>query len=149
MTAHAADLVIRKSLLVKAPVEHAFRVFTERIATWWPVATHSLGGEGADVVLEQHAGGRLYERAQGGEEHDWAEVVVWEPPRRVVLAWHVNPRSPSTEVEVTFTAESGGTRLELEHRGWERYGEGAREAFGDYETGWDVVLAPYRREVGD
>jgi hypothetical protein len=68
MSAHTADLVIRKSLLVDAPVEKAFRVFTERMATWWPVKTHSIARDAVeDVVLEGRPGGRLYERARSGE----------------------------------------------------------------------------------
>jgi hypothetical protein len=64
-----------------------------------------------------------------------------------LLAWRVNPQDPQTEVEVRFTPENGRTRLELEHRGWERYGGAAEDAFGGYHSGWDVVLARYGEEI--
>ena len=79
----------------------------------------------------------------GGEEHEWATVLVWEPPARFVIDWHVNPTSPSTEVEVRFLPDGEGTRVELEHRGWERYGDEGADRHASYNSGWDIVLKPF------
>jgi uncharacterized protein YndB with AHSA1/START domain len=148
MSAMAADLVVRKSITVDAHPERAFAVFTERIGSWWPVKTHSLAGEHAvDAVLEPQEGGRIYEVDADGNDGYWGTVVAWEPPHRLVIAWNVGRRRDEpTEVEVRFLSEGEGTRVELEHRGWERWHDGA-EAQASYETGWDTVLAPFSDAV--
>jgi hypothetical protein len=135
---------VRRTVSVGRSVEDAFALFTERIATWWPFATHSIGGDDAvEAVFELAAGGRLYERLADGTEHDWAEIAVWEPPTRFVLTWRVNPER-RTEVEVRFVAAEGGTRVELEHRGWERLSESvAAQARENYDVGWKAVLDRY------
>jgi len=147
MSTQAQDLTIRKSVTVACSPEHAFETYTNRIGSWWPLETHSIGGMAGErpkeAFFESGVGGRLYERMADGEEHEWAKVLVWEPPRRFVIDWHVNPANPSTEVEVTFTAEGEGTRVDVEHRGWERYGDRASEASGDYNSGWEPVLARF------
>ncbi|MCG8461356.1 MAG: SRPBCC domain-containing protein, partial [Holophagales bacterium] len=91
--------------------------------------------------LEGEVGGKIRERVAGGGEHVWGTVRVWEPPARLVFSWHPG-RSPrqETEVEVRFSAEGEGTRVELEHRGWEVLGAAAGEARGGYETGWEEVF---------
>ena len=97
---------IRLSFEVDCPVEHAFEVWTAGIARWWPT-DHTVSAE-ADlmVVLEGRAGGRIFERRANGAEHDWGEVTVWEPPRRLGYTWHLNrDRSDATDVEVRFMAE--------------------------------------------
>ena len=105
--------------------------------TWWPLGTHSIsvGPDGEhppeQVVFEQATGGRVYEIAQDGRECDWATILAYEPPHRIVLEWTVNPAAPPTEVEVLFTPDGDGTIVEVEHRGWERYAEG-----GDHCTGF-------------
>ncbi len=139
-----ADQAIRKSIVVGVPPEAAWSTYTERIGEWWPLATYSIHGERAHTVLfEGGQGGRLYERTASGEEAHWAEVLAWEPPSRLVLLWQVNPERPATEVEIRFVSEGDGTRVEVEHRGWERLGDAAEEARASYESGWDTVLAPY------
>ena len=116
----------------------------KRIGEWWPLATYSIHGERARTALfEGGQGGRLYERTASGEEAHWAEILAWEPPSRLVLLWQVNPERPATEVEIRFVSEGNGTRVEVEHRGWERLGDAAEEARASYESGWDTVLAPY------
>ena len=149
MSVNAADLVVRKSLHVAAPVEQAWEVFTERIGDWWPLGSHSLLGERAETAhIEGRSGGRMYERAADGEEAHWGDVIAWEPPHRLVVAWHVNKeRAEPTEWEVRFEPDGEGTRVELEHRGWERYEDGA-EAAASYNEGWDVVLDPYAELLG-
>lgn len=148
MSARATDLTIRKAITVPVPPAEAFEAFTGRIGSWWPLATHSLGGErAATVVIEGRVDGRVYELTDG-EERDWGRVLAWEPPHRLVLEWHVNRDRPApTEVEVRFSAEGDGTRVELEHRAWERLGEQASEASEGYRGGWDVVLGRYVASV--
>lgn len=146
MSTQATDLTIRKSITVGASPERAFETFTAGISTWWPFATHSIGGERTEAaVVEGHVGGRVYERMADGTEADWADILAWEPPHRLVLRWRVNPNSPHTEVEVRFAADGdGATRVALEHRGWEAFAEAdAAAASGGYDSGWDTVLGAY------
>jgi len=137
---------LRVAVDVHRGIEEAFRVFTAEITTWWPVAGHSVEPDKvAAVVLEDRVGGRLYERRHDGGEADWGRVLAWEPPTRLLLAWSPNPERPApTEVEVRFLAvEAGRTRVELEHRGWERLGELAAQARDSYRDGWPTVLDAY------
>ena len=137
---------VRATVEVRRGIEDAFRVFTAGIATWWPVAGHSVEPDKvAAVVLEDRVGGRLYERWHDGGEADWGRVLAWEPPTRLLLAWKPNPERPApTEVEVRFLAvERGRTRVELEHRGWERLGDLAAQARDSYRDGWPTVLDAY------
>jgi uncharacterized protein YndB with AHSA1/START domain len=144
---HTALEPIRKQIAVACDVESAFRTFTEDMATWWPVETHSITGDGTPV-FERHAGGRVYEQARDGQECDWATIIVFEPPHRVVLEWKVNPAAPPTEVEIRFSADGEGTRVELEHRGFEAYPSGGVEEHGNYDSGWSSVLEKYRTTAG-
>ncbi len=145
MMSQVAAEPIRQSVHVACDVGSAFETFTARIADWWPLASHSIGGAEAETaILEPWEGGRLYERMRDGREAHWARTVVWEPPRRLVLSWHVNPESPApTEIEVRFIPDGEGTRVELEHRGWERLGDLATEARGGYDSDWPMVLGRF------
>jgi uncharacterized protein YndB with AHSA1/START domain len=150
MNAQQTDLAIRKSAVVAATPEKAFEVFTEGIASWWPYDTHSVEAMGEDgkspetVVFETGPEGRIYERMTTGQEAHWAKVTAWEPPHRLVLAWQVNPETPApTEIEVRFTPEGDGTRVDLEHRGWEVLGADAERAAGEYAGGWPTVFNHY------
>ena len=141
---------VRAAIEVRRGIEEAFRVFTAEIAAWWPVGGHSVEPDRVEaVVLEGRVGGRLYERWVDGGESDWGRVLAWEPPARLVLSWSPNPeRSATTEVEVRFTAlEADHTRVELEHRGWERLSaaqlRSATAAAGGYARGWELVLAAF------
>lgn len=136
---------LTKSVRVECDVEHAFRVFTRELGTWWPLDTHAIHeGHVREVVWEEREGGEVYELSHTGEKAHWATVLAWEPPDRAVIAWHVNPEAPAaTEVEVRFRQEDGGTRVELEHRNWERLGEGASAMRSGYDGGWDTVLGKY------
>jgi uncharacterized protein YndB with AHSA1/START domain len=135
---------VRLSVSVAAAPERAFTVFTREMGSWWPLATHSVCEDpAATVIFEERAGGRVLERSPSGTEVSWAEVTVWEPPRRIVLAWRPNPEpGPRTEVEVDFVPEAGGTRVELIHRGWEKLGELAEDRRTEYasDRGWPMVL---------
>lgn len=134
--------VVRKVVTVDCAVEEAFRVFTADAMSWWPVDTHSIhGGEVREVVFEPEVGGEVYEVSAAGEKGHWATVLEWEPPTRLVLAWNILERpGQQTEVEVRFSPEKSGTRVELEHRGWEALAEGGAAKRDDYDTGWGFVL---------
>ncbi|HXY85871.1 MAG TPA: SRPBCC family protein [Gaiellaceae bacterium] len=143
---------IRHSVTVQASPAKAFDLWVGRIAEWWPLDTHSIGQEAGrvpdTVVFEQRVGGRLFERSDDGEQK-WADVLVFEPPHRFVIGWKVNSKWPdATEVEVTFTAEGDGTRVDIEHRGWERIGSVGPKARDAYEGGWAEVLGRYE-EAGN
>jgi uncharacterized protein YndB with AHSA1/START domain len=133
---------LRLAFEIDCAPEHAFMVWTERIDAWWP-ADHTASGEvDLVVVLEGRIGGRIYERTASGEEHDWGEVIAWEPPRRLAYLWHLRrDRADATEVEIRFLPHgAAATRVEIEHRGWERLGaEG--EAWRDRNMGgWSTLL---------
>jgi uncharacterized protein YndB with AHSA1/START domain len=147
----AAGVAVRQSVVVAAPPATAFRVFTERMASWWPLETHSIGTRPVvDAVIEPRAGGRWFERSADGSECDWGRVLAWEPPHRVVLTWELSADyradgTVRTELEVRFTPEADGTRVELEHRGLEAYAERAaemRETFGS-DGGWAGLLRAF------
>ena len=152
-----APLAVRKTVTVAAPQAIAFEVFTARIESWWPMASHHIGqAECAAVVMEPRSGGRWYERGTDGTECDWGRVLAWESPRRVVLAWQLSAQwalDPGlhTEVEVRFAAiDSRTTRVELEHRCLEAYGTLAaqmRDSF-DSRNGWNGMLDHYAVVAG-
>lgn len=122
--------------------EHAFATWTARIGSWWP-SDHTVSGErGLDVVLEPGIGGRIYERTRGGDEHEWGEVTVWEPPARLGYLWHLRrDRRDATEVEIRFVAlAAAATRVEIEHRGWESLGDGAEDWRDRNRGGWQTLL---------
>jgi len=153
----AAEQAVRKSVTVAAPIALAFEVFTGRIETWWPMASHHIGqADCAAVVIEPRAGGRWYERGVNGVECVWGQVLVWEAPRRVVLVWQLSAQwqfDPSlhTEVDVRFTAiDDRTTRVDLEHRGLEVYGADAmamRDTFAS-PNGWNGMLDHYAQVAG-
>lgn len=132
---------IRRSITLKCGVDEAFRAFTDDLASWWPLATHSLGKERAHTCLfEPRAGGRVLEVRDDGEETVWAEIVAWEPSHRLLLRWHPGlPPEEAQEVEIWFHAEGGGSRIELEHRDWQA-SEVSRTRRAQYNEGWAGVL---------
>jgi uncharacterized protein YndB with AHSA1/START domain len=131
--AAALDLPpVRASIVVAAPVEKAWRVYTEQYGSWYPKG-HFLGdGPAETVVIEPHAGGRWYEKQPDGSEPEWGRVLTWQPPHRLVLSWTIGADwkpdpDPAhwSEVEVLFSAVAGGTRVDLEHRYLGRLGDAA------------------------
>jgi uncharacterized protein YndB with AHSA1/START domain len=129
---------------VACPPAHAFSVWAERTSLWWPPG-HSVSGAPELVAFEPRAGGRVFERAAGGAEHEWGEVLAWEPPRRLVYLWHLRAdRSDATEVEIRFDAAGDGTQVTIEHRGWERLGARAAERRERNQRGWAGLLPHYR-----
>jgi uncharacterized protein YndB with AHSA1/START domain len=145
------DVAVSKTVTVNAPIEKAFRVFTEGFDTWWPRG-HKIGeADLKQAVIEGKDGGRWYEIDVDGSECDWGRVLVWDPPGRLVLAWQLSASweyDPEllTEVEVRFVAEGPSrTRVQLEHRNLDRYGD-AREQMRsqfDGEGGWSGLLERY------
>jgi uncharacterized protein YndB with AHSA1/START domain len=146
---------VKRSVVVKAGLERSFAAFTGNMGRWWPRSHSIASSPTANVVLEGRAGGRWYEVGSDGAECEWGKVLLWEPPSRVVLGWQIDANwkyDPTfvTEVEVVFTAlEGGGTRVDLEHRNLERYGDqGARvrDAIGS-DGGWLGILKSFAAEA--
>ena len=142
MTAKHAIEPVRRSVDVNCSVADAFRIFTEGIDSWWPLATHSVGQSAAVAcIFEGREGGRVYETHSDGSVHPWGTVTVWEPPTRLVFSWHPGrDATTAQEVELRFNERGSGARIELEHRGWEVLGDKAEETRNAYESGWDGVL---------
>ena len=134
---------LRIEFTVACPPERAFALWAEQTSRWWPHG-HSVSGEpGLSVIFEP--GGRIFERTPEGVEHDWGEVLAWEPPHRLVYLWHLRfDRSDATEVEVTFAPHTDGTAVTIEHRGWERLGAQAEERRERNRRGWGGVTPRYR-----
>jgi uncharacterized protein YndB with AHSA1/START domain len=126
--------------------EHAFETWAQRTSLWWPHG-HSVSAEpGLAVIFEPRPGGRIYERTPTGEEHEWGEVLVWEPPRRLSYLWHLRfDRADATEVEITFAPTGEQTTVSIVHRGWERLGEKGAERRERNRKGWAGVIEAYRR----
>ncbi len=133
---------------VACSADHAFAVWTSGIGTWWP-RDHTVSGRADVVVLQSGVGGRIYERTVDGVEHDWGEVTVWEPPTRLAYLWHIgHARSDATEVEIRFVARGPvTTRIEIEHRGWERLGAVGAERRNQNHSGWQALLPAFQTAV--
>jgi uncharacterized protein YndB with AHSA1/START domain len=150
MTTQAAETSIRTSIVVEAPIERAFRAFTEDFGRFKPPEHNLLEVEIAETVFEPRAGGSLYDRGVDGSECRWARVLAYEPPQRVVISWDISPLwqletdlAKTSEVEVRFISEAPDrTLVELEHRNLDRHGdgwEGVREGVAGDE-GWPLYL---------
>ena len=150
MTTQITDTAVTTSIVVDAPIERAFSVFTEHIGTWWPPEHHILQGDLAEMVFEPRVGGHVYDRATDGTECRWARVLAYEPPTRFVITWDISlawqietDPNRTSEIEVRFEDEGDGrTRVALEHRHLDRHGDGweqMRDAVGAPD-GWDLGL---------
>jgi uncharacterized protein YndB with AHSA1/START domain len=141
-------LVVRKEITVGASQERAFAVFTEGQTRWWPRDKQIGAQPMVEAVVEPLEGGRWFERAADCSECNWGRVRVWDPPSRLVLVWQISgdwayDASLETEVDVRFVSEGPDrTRVELEHRGLEAYGDRAADirAIFDSPGGWSGVL---------
>jgi uncharacterized protein YndB with AHSA1/START domain len=149
---------VRKVVRVQAPRAVAWQVFTEKISTWWPLATHKIGkAKAIEAVIEPRVGGRWYERGDDGSTCDWGTVLSWEPSSRLVLSWDISADWQSdptlkTEVEVRFIAEGeDATRVELEHRHLDRYGPRREEMRGifDSDMGWKGLLDSFAARASE
>jgi uncharacterized protein YndB with AHSA1/START domain len=150
-------IAVRRSITVNASPERAFEVFTDGFSSWWPLESHHIGATMAtEVIIEPRPGGRWFERDADGNECEWGYVTEYEPPSRLLLAWHLTPDyafdpdpAKATEIEITFTPSDGGTLVELEHRGFEKHGEAGakvREAVAA-PGGWADLLELYAKAV--
>ena len=152
-----ADDVVVRQVVVDAPVDVAFKVFTERFGDFKPKEHSLLGSPIAETRFESHVGGHIYDVGEDGSECRWARVLAYEPPERVVFSWDISPtwqieadEANASEVEVRFIAEDADhTRVELEHRHLDRHGPGwesVRDGVGE-EQGWPLYLARYAEVV--
>ena len=133
---------VEKTIQVPLDIEAAFKLFTERLGEWWPLQTHSVAQQhAASCTMELRVGGRLFERTDTGEEHEWGIVQAFDPPDAIRFSWYPG-RTAETEqlVDVRFAPIAEGTELTLIHSGWECLGERAAELREQYQTGWDYVL---------
>ena len=151
MSTQTTETSVERSVVVDAPAERAFTVFTEGIGSWWTPEHHILQAELAEMVFEPRVGGHVIDRGVDGSECRWARVLVYEPPTRVVISWDINVQwqlesdpDRTSEIEVRFVPEGPArTRVELEHRHLDRHGEGweqMRDAVGSPD-GWNIGLA--------
>jgi uncharacterized protein YndB with AHSA1/START domain len=143
---------VRKVVSVQASPAMAWKVFTEKMGTWWPLAVYKIGKANAvDAIIEPRVGGRWYERGDDGSTCEWGSVLSWEPPSRLILSWDIGADwqydpNLKTEIEVRFIAEGkDSTRVELEHRKLDRYGARREEMRRIFETegDWGRLLAMF------
>jgi uncharacterized protein YndB with AHSA1/START domain len=157
MTTQAEQTSIRHEIVVDAPIDRAFRVFTEGFDRIKPREHNMLQVDIAETVFEPRAGGRIYDRGVDGSECQWARVLAYEPPDRVVFSWDISPQwqiesdtDKASEVEVRFTTETPErTRVVLEHRNLDRHGEGweaVRDGV-DGQGGWPLYLERFANLV--
>ncbi|HZU40288.1 MAG TPA: SRPBCC family protein [Solirubrobacteraceae bacterium] len=146
--AETAQTSVRRSITVNVPIERAFRVFTEGMHTWWPPEHHLIEADLAEMVFEPRVGGAIKDVGVDGSECAWATVLAYEPPTRVVFSWNIgldwkleSDPERASRVEVRFTRQGEhATLVELEHRDFERHGEGwesMRDAVGS-PGGWSL-----------
>jgi uncharacterized protein YndB with AHSA1/START domain len=155
MTIAISPAPVRRSVKVNAAPQRAFDVFTTGMGKWWP-KQHSLNPKSPqqNVIVEPRVGGRWYERSQDGLECEWGRVLTWDPPARVVLAWQINgnwqyDRDFETEIEVRFVADGNGTRVALEHRNLERFGDKAEQVRAAFDSpdGWNGGLQLFAKAL--
>jgi uncharacterized protein YndB with AHSA1/START domain len=158
MTTPAPATSIRHEVVVEAPIERAFSVFTNDFGAFKPREHNMLGVDIAETVFEPRVGGHVFDRGVDGSECRWARVLAYEPPDRVVISWDISPQwqieadpDSTSEVEVRFSAEAPDrTRVELEHRNLDRHGPGweaVREGV-DSGDGWPLYLRRYAEVIG-
>ncbi len=125
--------------------DRAFALWTDRIDTWWPSDHTVTGRDDVTISLEPGVGGRIFERTPDGDEHDWGEVTRWDPPARLDYLWHLRrDRSDATVVSVRFLPRGDeGTRVEIEHTGWDRLGADAEVWRARNELGWQTLVPHY------
>jgi Activator of Hsp90 ATPase homolog 1-like protein len=136
---------VEKTIEVPCDPATAFSIFAERTSTWWPLDKHSvsaMSGKAAKAVtIEPREGGLIFETTADGKREIWGSVVLWQPARRLKLAWHVmREKDQATSVDIAFEPVANGTRVSLVHSGFEVLGEEARETRNGYESGWVGVF---------
>lgn len=138
----AADALVVE-FEVRASMEHAFRVWTQRAGLWWPRG-HTVSGDPESIVFEPGVGGRIVERARDGSEHEWGEITDWDEPHTVGFVWvHVFDRSQATHVSLTFEPAGAATRVRLEHTGFAALGEAGAVRRERTSSAWGVVVVAF------
>jgi uncharacterized protein YndB with AHSA1/START domain len=150
--------VVRRQIVVNAPIDKAFTVFTDRFGDFKPPEHNLLRAPIAETVFEPRVGGNIFDRGEDGSECRWARILAFDPPHRVVFSWDIGPTwqvesdpDRTSEVEVTFTAETPDrTRVELEHRHIDRHGPGWESVRDGVATdqGWPLYLNRYAALFG-
>ena len=145
---------VRKSVIVQATPARAFEVFTALIDRWWP-KTHGIGSAPIrESIIEPFVGGRWYTTCEDGTEVTVGHVRLWRPAERFIVSWEISadwkPDSRAafaSEVDVQFMADGAGrTRVELEHRNFERMGpEAGHKMRNSVDGGWPAILEIYAR----
>jgi uncharacterized protein YndB with AHSA1/START domain len=153
MSQQSPATTVRHSIVVEAPIEKAFRVFTEDLGRFKPPEHNLLGADISETVFETRVGGHVFDRGVDGSVCRWARVLAYEPPTRVVISWDISPDwqietdpDKTSEVEVRFQVESATkTRVDLEHRHLDRHGEGWERVRDGVDTdqGWPLYLHRY------
>jgi uncharacterized protein YndB with AHSA1/START domain len=154
MTAAIKIAPVRKSIRVNASPSRAFEAFTAGLGRWWPRDKGIGQLPMKAAVMETRLGGRWYELAEDGTQTNIGRIIVWEPPQRFVVTWEINSQwkpdtTVSSEVEVQFIPDGANvTRVELEHRKFERLGaEGGESVRTAVDGGWPTTLQRFRNEV--
>jgi uncharacterized protein YndB with AHSA1/START domain len=151
------DTSVQSQIVVEAPIERAFAVFTEGIGSWFPREYNLLDTEIVERLFEPREGGHVYDRGTDGSECHWARVLAYEPPSRVVISWDIDPQwriendpDKTSEVDVRFTSEAPQrTRVELEHRDLDRHGDGWQQTRDSVAGpgGWPGCLQAYAQRL--
>jgi len=137
---------LRITFDVACAPDRAFELWTAHTSMWWPKSHTVSARADLEVVIEPCVGGRIYERTSDGEEHDWGQVTGWNPPRSISYIWHLRQdRVDASEVEITFAAdERGGSRISIEHRGWDALGAGGEGQRELNQRGWTHLLPHFQ-----
>jgi uncharacterized protein YndB with AHSA1/START domain len=157
MSDQATTTSVGTSIVVDAPIDEAFAVFTEGIGTWWPPEYNLLEVDVAERIFEPRVGGQVYDRGVDGSECHWARVLAYEPPNRVVISWDISPQwqietdhAKTSEVEILFVSEAPDrTRVDVEHRHIDRHGDGwesLRDSVGS-DGGWPGCVRRFAERI--
>jgi len=153
MPSEVPEALVRKTLTLNCSQEHAFRVFAERMGSWWP-ATHHLGElPFKDIIIEPRAGGRWYEINEKGEQGAWGHVLAWNHPRELILTWHLDAKfefvadmDRASRLEIRFfNSGPKQTRIEFAHRHIERHGEGYLGLRDQLDNGWVGIFDEFAK----
>ena len=142
---------VRKTVVVDGTPAEAFVFFTAGVDRWWPRQHHLGATPLVASLIEPFVGGRWYSIHESGEEITVGHVRAWQPGERFVVGWEISgdwkpePRvALASEVEVRFIAEAPGrTRVELEHRDFDRMEKGAEQMRNGVDNGWPGILEQY------
>jgi uncharacterized protein YndB with AHSA1/START domain len=132
-----------KTVTVRVAPARAFDFFAGDLARWWPLAQFHTGPDPVDCAIEPRVGGRVFERAADGRETPWGTVVAYEPPHRLAFTWIIGlSAGQEQQIDIRFTPQEHGTRVEVTHSGWEKLGDAAKAAAlrERYDGGWATLI---------